>query len=234
MAVAVENNSTQSVSLPNYSTEFWQTVSFNVPTGSTMLTVMFMDQGNAPTSVIWDGSSGTALTQRVTQDDGNDSGTQLWDLQDPDSGTLDLYLGYVSNLTWRVHIVALSGTDDTTARGGTATATGWSATCTLSPTTVDTDFVIGCSSMGNTPTLDTGTALYTGESDTNGNSSSAYATASGAGQELEWSQTAQRTAAVCQVYKEGAASASDIFGPAQALDRGIGPEMSSRLGGVLQ
>ena len=205
MAVAVENNSTQSVATSVWTgSEFSNTISFNVPASSTMLVVMFMDLGSAPGTVEWDGSGGTALTERVAQDDGNASGAQLWDLKDPATGTRDLYLGDVSNQTWRVHIVALSDTDDTTARGGTATATGWSATCTLSPTTVDTDFLIGCSSMGNTPTLDTGTALYTGESDTNGNSSSAYATASGAGQEIEWSQTAQRTAAVCQVYKAGA------------------------------
>ena len=153
MAVAVENNSTQSVATSVWTgSEFSNTISFNVPASSTMLVVMFMDLGSAPGTVEWDGSGGTALTERVAQDDGNASGAQLWDLKDPATGTRDLYLGDVSNQTWRVHIVALSDTDDTTARGGTATATGWSATCTLSPTTVDTDFLIGCSSMGNTPT----------------------------------------------------------------------------------
>jgi hypothetical protein len=204
MSITLSNTSSQSVTLDDYNgSDFFKSVSFNVPSGSEVLTVRFGGSSSAASSVTYDGD---ALTQLLYRSDGGTRASQFWERKNPSSGTNNLIIENSGSRTYQVIITSLSGVN-TAVTGDSEASNIYASSISSTLTTIADDLVLDVVVSGQTATAGAG---QTTQALNAGNTSASSKTATTTSTTMSWTQSVADRFALCAVVYRASVTASVI------------------------
>lgn len=198
MALTQSTAASVSLATSSFDTTFFGTTSVTVASGETVLLVRVVGSSVQPSAIKF---NSVALTSVRYESDTNARAVSIWELANPSVGTFSLRIEGSGDRTYRVLVTTLNGGGESVVRGTVNGATGFTATPTVTVTTVAGDLVFD---VGNTISAPTVGAGQTEQMNVDTYSVGSIETASGTSTVMSWSQASNRWVVAAVPYRVAA------------------------------